>query len=433
MGCGSSSASDVSMKSNPMTGSSGKGASSRSGRSSSSGSFSGESGRSRRQSDYKDHKFKLRWKVGEQLGAGGFSVVRKAIRIDDEIETIAAVKITNKRKGKQWLLDLEDMKSEVAIMKELKHPHIMGLYDSFFDEIDCVYIVVEHLPGGDLYEHIREMQTYNEQDARDLAFVFLEVLKFCHDNDVVHRDIKPDNMLLTGDKKNIKLADFGFACKCIGNSETLTDFKGTLVYMAPEIICKPTKYGKPVDMWACGVVLFALLGGYLPFETQKRYLDERLEREICAGWPVKSFNSREHKPYWQEVSSEAKDLISKLLTVDSKKRLTAAEALKHPWINTSETELVRRNLQHSLQTFKRFNAKRKFRSAVHTLVVIIRMQRLIGGTKAAAGGGGVWSEVDEKGAKTPVVDKDLPIVDNRRSARLSSSNKKVIQEFLNSD
>ncbi|CAM9817731.1 unnamed protein product, partial [Ascophyllum nodosum] len=165
---------------------------------------------------------------------------------------------------------------------------------------------------------------YNEEEARDLCRVLLRAVKYLHDQGVVHRDLKPENLLVASktDDTSIRLADFGFACNV--RDRLATDPCGTPAYMAPEILwARP--YGMSVDMWSTGVIIFIILGGYPPFYDQDQ---RRLFRNIKSG------NFKFDPQHWDGVSEEAKDLIRNLLTVDPSRRLTADQAINHPWLAT---------------------------------------------------------------------------------------------------
>ncbi|CAN0019104.1 unnamed protein product, partial [Phaeothamnion confervicola] len=199
---------------------------------------------------------------------------------------------------------------------------------------------------------------YNEKEARDLCRVLLDAVKYCHDRSVVHRDLKPENLLLSSpdDDANIKLADFGFARSLEGGK--MQTQCGTPGYVAPEIL-RGEPYGASVDMWSIGVIIYILLGGYPPFHDENQ---TRLFRKIKGG------NFKFHPEYWGKISDDAKDLIKRCLTVDVSQRLTAAQAVEHPWLRTAAADdLARTNLGKNLEQLKLFNARRKFRGAIQAV------------------------------------------------------------------
>lgn len=172
-------------------------------------------------------------------------------------------------------------------------------------------------------------------------------------------------MTSANDDANLKIVDFGFAAKVDGFS--LTQQCGTPGYIAPEII-EAKLHGTPVDMWSFGVILYILLGGYPPFHDDDQ---KRLFKKIRAG--VYEF----HEEYWSGVSVDAKDLIRRLLTVNPLDRITADQAVAHPWLMTDEEKLANRQL--NLEELKKFQARRKFKKGVHAVVAANRMMRIMGG------------------------------------------------------
>jgi serine/threonine protein kinase len=304
------------------------------------------------------------------LGEGGYSVVKLAV--NKETNDKVAVKIVT-RGGEMTEEDEEALHQEVGILRELDNPNITKVHD-FFTEKTNFYVVMELLQGGELFDRIVQKSFYNEKEARDLVCLLLTTLKYLHDRNIVHRDLKPENLLLKSldNDSDIKLADFGFATKVDGDN--ITTQCGTPGYMAPDILTG-TPYGKAVDMWSFGVILYILLGGYPPFHDENQ---RTLFRKIMKG----SFEF--HPDYWSSVSDEAKNLISGLLTVDKKKRLTVDQALAHTWLQKSSEELAATSLDSNLKVLKKYQATRKFRKAVNAVRAVGRMKRLLDGIKCAA-------------------------------------------------
>jgi serine/threonine protein kinase len=248
----------------------------------------------------------------------------------------------------------------------MKHLHIIRLYD-FFIEPSTYYLIMERMSGGELFDRIVAKAYYSEKEARDVCKIVIEAVQYCHQNHVAHRDLKPENLLLLSqeDDSTVKIADFGFAKKCY-QPESLTTQCGTPGYVAPEIL-EGTAYDTRADMWSVGVILYILLGGYPPFiENNQR----DLFRKIRKG------EYEFHEEYWGTVSEEAKDLISSLLTVDPVTRLDAEEALQNPWIRYDDDVLARRDLGVNLKELTKFNAKRKFKAAVSTVMAVNKLQSL---------------------------------------------------------
>eukprot|EP00536_Pseudo-nitzschia_multiseries_P012614 jgi/Psemu1/309256/fgenesh1_kg.492_\ len=232
---------------------------------------------------------------------------------------------------------------EVNIMTQLHHKNLVEVVD-FFEEEDYYYIVMELMAGGDVFDRIIDLQSYTEKDARDLAKIMLEAVSYMHDCGIVHRDIKPQNLLLESEQCNcaIKIGDFGFA-KRVYTPKSLTTRCGTPSYVAPEIL-KNQPYDESCDMWSVGVVLYVMLVGYTPFESDSQ--GEMFER-IKEGSYVFDYED------WAHISTEARDLIQGCLNVNVDKRLTARQALQSRWIaGISDEFLSERRLSSTMRTFR---------------------------------------------------------------------------------
>jgi len=258
------------------------------------------------------------------------------------------------------------LKDEIGILKELNHGHIIRLYDTF-EDMSEYYLVTEMMTGGELFDRIVAKSYYSEKEARDVCKILFSALAYCHSKKVAHRDLKPENLLLVSqdDDLQIKIADFGFAKK-VTSDECLLTQCGTPGYVAPEIL-EGNPYGTKCDDWSMGVIAYIILGGYPPFIEQNQ---RELFKKIRKG----SFEF--HEEYWSQISSEAKDMIASLLTVDPKKRLTCVEAIQNSWIMGGDDALSQVDLGKNLGEFKKFNAKRKFRQAVLTLIATNKMTSL---------------------------------------------------------
>uniref|UniRef100_A0A8C6NNV4 calcium/calmodulin-dependent protein kinase n=1 Tax=Nothobranchius furzeri TaxID=105023 RepID=A0A8C6NNV4_NOTFU len=257
-----------------------------------------------------------------------------------------------------FLLDHQKLEREARICRLLKHPNIVRLHDSISEE-GFHYLVFDLVTGGELFEDIVAREYYSEADASHCIQQILESVHHCHVNGIVHRDLKPENLLLASKLKGaaVKLADFGLAIEVQGDQQAWFGFAGTPGYLSPEVLRKDP-YGKPVDMWACGVILYILLVGYPPFWDEDQH---RLYQQIKAG--AYDFPS----PEWDTVTPEAKDLINKMLTINPSKRITAAEALKHPWICQRSTVASMMHRQETVECLKKFNARRKLKVRLQTL------------------------------------------------------------------
>ncbi|KAG5186252.1 putative calcium/calmodulin-dependent protein kinase [Tribonema minus] len=303
---------------------------------------------------FEDHHIEKKYELGAVLGAGAFAEVRLATY--KKTGTTYAVKCIKKQGLDE--LTKADLMDEVAVLREMAHPNVVNVYQFYPREKDHFYVIMEYMKGGELFERIVAKQVYTEKEARAVCRVLLATVRYLHDHDVVHRDLKPDNLLLTSDADdaNIKLADFGFAKKLDG--QKLTQLCGTPNYIAPEILLHEP-YGVTVDMWSLGCIIYILLGGYLPFVDDNQ---TRLFRKIRNG--AYSF----HPEYWSDISDEAKDLIRGCLNVDAEKRLTAAQAMEHPWLAVSDDCLGGNCLDKSLERLQLFNARRKLRGAIRTVM-----------------------------------------------------------------
>jgi len=302
------------------------------------------------------------YKLGKQLGEGAFSTVKEGSHRQSS-ESFAIKIVTKSKLSKE---DEVALKDEIEVLNELKHKHIIRLYD-VFEEPKFYYLVTEKMMGGELFDRIVQKSYYNEKEARDVCLILFDAMKYCHDHHVAHRDLKPENLLLMSesDDSDIKIADFGFAKK-VKDPNSLTTQCGTPGYVAPEIL-EGKAYDTQADMWSLGVIVYILLGGYPPFIEQNQ---RELFRKIRKG------QYEFHAEYWGQVSDDAKNLIKKLLTVNPTKRYDAIGAMKNNWIGADASKLAGQDLGVNLEQFKKFNAKRKFRAAVKTVVAANKINSL---------------------------------------------------------
>uniref|UniRef100_A0A3P9QCY6 calcium/calmodulin-dependent protein kinase n=1 Tax=Poecilia reticulata TaxID=8081 RepID=A0A3P9QCY6_POERE len=293
-------------------------------------------------------RFTDEYQLYEELGKGAFSVVKRCMKISTGHEYAAKIINTKKLSAR----DHQKLEREARICRLLKHANIVRLHDSISEE-GFHYLVFDLVTGGELFEDIVAREYYSEADASHCIQQILEAVLHCHQMGVVHRDLKPENLLLASKLKGaaVKLADFGLAIEVQGDQQAWFGFAGTPGYLSPEVLRKDP-YGKPVDMWACGVILYILLVGYPPFWDEDQH---RLYQQIKAG--AYDFPS----PEWDTVTAEAKDLINKMLTINPAKRVTAADALKHPWICQRSTVASMVHRQETVECLKKFNARRKLK------------------------------------------------------------------------
>ncbi|KAH7729357.1 CAMK/CAMK2 protein kinase [Aphelenchoides avenae] len=304
-------------------------------------------------------RFSDNYEVKEELGKGAFSVVRRCVHKITNMEF--AAKIINTRKLSTR--DYQKLEREARICRKLQHPNIVRLHDSIQEE-GFHYLVFDLVTGGELFEDIVAREFYSESDASHCIQQILESIAYCHANNVVHRDLKPENLLLASRAKGaaVKLADFGLAIEVQGDSEAWYGFAGTPGYLSPEVL-KKDPYGKPVDIWACGVILYILLVGYPPFWDEDQH---RLYAQIKSG--AYDYPS----PEWDTVTSEAKSLIDSMLTLNPKKRITAEQALKVPWICKRSEVAPNIHRQDTVDCLRKFNARRKLKGAILTTMIATR-------------------------------------------------------------
>uniref|UniRef100_A0A7N5JIL4 calcium/calmodulin-dependent protein kinase n=2 Tax=Ursidae TaxID=9632 RepID=A0A7N5JIL4_AILME len=290
---------------------------------------------------------------------GAFSVVRRCVKLCTGHEYAAKIINTKKLSAR----DHQKLEREARICRLLKHSNIVRLHDSISEE-GFHYLVFDLVTGGELFEDIVAREYYSEADASHCIQQILEAVLHCHQMGVVHRDLKPENLLLASKCKGaaVKLADFGLAIEVQGDQQAWFGFAGTPGYLSPEVLRKEA-YGKPVDIWACGVILYILLVGYPPFWDEDQH---KLYQQIKAG--AYDFPS----PEWDTVTPEAKNLINQMLTINPAKRITAHEALKHPWVCQRSTVASMMHRQETVECLKKFNARRKLKGAILTTMLATR-------------------------------------------------------------
>ncbi len=265
-------------------------------------------------------RIEAHYEIREILGDGTSGQVRRAIH--RETGQAYAVKVISLRRQ----LDLTSMEHEVNMMQSLDHPYIVQLVDVFVHHGIAMYLVMELVAGGDLFDRIVQQERYSEVDARRVMRRLLSAVYYLHQTkNIVHRDLKPENILCAS-PTNVKLADFGLA-KII-QSDGLKTFCGTPQYFAPEVLQRRTtvagsgRYGKPADMWSLGVILYILLSGRPPFEAD---LD-----------PLQAFDAIDFDdPIWKGMP-HAQELIQQMLRIDPKRRISVRQACDHPWINAED-------------------------------------------------------------------------------------------------
>jgi calcium/calmodulin-dependent serine protein kinase len=329
-----------------------------------------------------DTLFEEVYELGDLIGNGPFSIVRKCFH--QETNDLFAVKIVNiERFITSPGLSIEDLKREASICCKLKHPHIVELFETYLSN-GFLNMVFEYMDGADLCFEIEKRATagfvYSEAVASHYMRQILEAIRYCHQNNIIHRDIKPHCILLSSKENSspVKLGGFGISIelppKKIGdNNESDNDDSlitsgriGTPSYMSPEIIQR-LPYSKPTDMWSCGVVLFVLLSGSLPFIGNNKRLFDMITRGLYI---MKS-------KQWDILSDSAKDLVRKMLVINPTNRITAEEALNHPWIKERDKYAPKRHLSETVDEMKKFNGRRRLKSLILAAISSDQWQRPI--------------------------------------------------------
>jgi len=305
------------------------------------------------------------YSIGEKIGRGNFAVVRKVQRRSDG--QFFAAKIINKKTMKPKDLDL--LGKEVKILKMLKHPNINTMIETF-DTKNHLYIVLELLEGENLFENIVKRRVYTETDAANVVKQVARACEYMHASGIIHRDLKPENLVyLDKNYDQICVTDFGLS-KYMDHTQSVTKTAcGTPAFVAPEVL-RQELYGTQVDMWSLGTILYIMLCGYPPF------VEKNLPRLYKA---IKKGNVKFNKPYWDNISPEAKDCVQGLLEIDIRKRLTPKDLLLHKWITGSEKSS--NNLfdgEGYDRRFKRFVILSKMRQGVETVLFLNRLRHAAG-------------------------------------------------------
>ncbi|KAL3350607.1 hypothetical protein AABB24_023171 [Solanum stoloniferum] len=268
-------------------------------------------------------QFASKYEIGEEVGRGHFGYTCSAIVKKGELKgQKVAVKVIPKAKM-TTAISIEDVRREVKILCALTgHNNLIQFYEAFEDR-DNVYIVMELCQGGELLDRILARGgKYSEEDAKDVMVQILNVVAFCHLQGVVHRDLKPENFLfLSKDESSLlKAIDFGLS-DFVRPDEKLNDIVGSAYYVAPEVLHR--SYGIEADVWSIGVISYILLCGSRPFWART---ESGIFRAVLKAEPT-----YDEAP-WPTLTSEAKDFVKRLLNKDPRKRMSAAQALCHPWM-----------------------------------------------------------------------------------------------------
>jgi len=298
------------------------------------------------------------YRTGKTLGSGTYAIVKEAVQI--KTGQYYACKVINKKlmEGREHMV-----RNEIAVLKRVTagHKNIVTLHD-YFETAHNLYLVFDLCTGGELFDRICAKGQYFEADAAHLIRIIFRAVEYIHSCGVVHRDLKPENLLFRtkAEDADIMIADFGLSRIMEEEKfQLLHEVCGTPGYMAPEIFRK-VGHGKPVDVWAMGVITYFLLCGYTPFDrdTQREEMEA-----ICRG-----DYKFEPEEYWAAVSPTAREFVSLCLTIDPANRPTASEALAHRWLASDEPHFVPDSMGEPTDLLPKvrqgFNAKKTFRKAV---------------------------------------------------------------------
>ena len=362
---------------------------------------------------FKKSDLKKNYEIGDQLGSGNFAVVKKAInkQKDSKIPKEVAIKIIDKAKVE----DMGDITREIEIMQDISHPNVINLFE-IFDEPKKMNLVMELVTGGELFDRIVAKGSYSEKDAAQCLKELCSALKYLHEKKIVHRDLKPENLLYDSPAEDakIKVADFGLA-RVVTGKDMMKTACGTpgcarrppprpprarrplppaarraptpaarpppaaaaarrsppppppRSYVAPEILKNQGYDSGAVDMWSTGVILYILLCGFPPFYEEE--LPALFDQILHARYDFPS-------PWWDSISKEAKSLVQALLTLDPKKRMTADEVLKQPWVTGAASDAPLDSVQKSL---RKYNATRKLKKAALGIMAQQRMTKALEG------------------------------------------------------
>jgi calcium-dependent protein kinase len=305
---------------------------------------------------YKDYE------ILDHIGQGSYGRVYRAKHIKTGV--IRAIKKINKHSYNMSPEEEKNLIKEISILKQLDHPNILKIFE-FYNSRQNLFIVSEHLTGGELFKKIIEEKHFSEKVAAHIMKQLLSAVHYCHLKNIVHRDLKPENILIESyehTKKEfftIRVIDFGTSE--YNKKAMLKEKIGSSYYIAPEVL--NNTYNEKCDLWSCGVIMYILLCGYSPFNG-------RTEEAILEKVKIGKFAMSDS--IWQEISNEAKDLIKNLLNKNIEKRLSAEEALHHEWfkkVEKFEKRISKSYLEAVYNNLKNFRTEQKLQQAVLSFLV----------------------------------------------------------------
>ncbi|XP_022766925.1 calcium-dependent protein kinase 1-like [Durio zibethinus] len=308
------------------------------------------------------------YNLGRKLGHGQFGTtflcVEKGTGKEFACKSIAKRKLMT-------LEDVDDVRREIQIMHHLAgHPNVISIKGAYEDSV-AVHVVMELCGGGELFDRIVKRGHYTERKAAELARIIVGVIEACHSMGVMHRDLKPENFLFVNEEEDspLKAIDFGLSI-FFKPGDILSDVVGSPYYVAPEVLRK--RYGPEADVWSAGVIIYILLSGVPPFwgETEKEIFDEVLHGDL-------DFTSDP----WPSISESAKDLVTKLLVRDAKKRITAYEVLSHPWVQVDGVAPDKPLDSAVLSRMKQFSAMDKLKKMALRVIAQRLSEEEIAGLK----------------------------------------------------
>jgi serine/threonine protein kinase len=282
--------------------------------------------------DDADQKLHAKYDLKEVLGVGSTSTVHRCVRRDSGEEFSCKV-IDCQLIEERFQGMMPQFQTEIESLRKLKHPGIIELYDVYIKSNDKIYIVMELMNGGELFDYVVEKGTLTEEEASSIVRKVAEALCYLHQKNIIHRDLKPENLLLkhkpppNGSEQlhpvDVKIIDFGLSKAMVVDDDMARTFLGTRGYLAPEMLQR-REYTRAVDAWALGVIVFVLLCGCLPFDDDSAAVpnDDLVQARFTLRFPRWAKN----------LSASAKDLLHHLLDVNPTTRYTAGQALRHPWV-----------------------------------------------------------------------------------------------------